>query len=91
MNGEKYRNMFIQCAFARLASIRADNIFQQDRAPAYYSSRVSMYLENKRPINWIGRGGPVERPPRSPDLTPYDFSLWNHLKEKVYATPIASI
>jgi hypothetical protein len=27
-------------------------------------------------------------PPRSPDLTPFDFYLWGHLKTVVYATPV---
>ena len=26
-------------------------------------------------------------PPRSPDLTPCDYFLWGHLKNKVYSTP----
>ncbi len=30
-------------------------------------------------------------PPRSPDLTPLDFFLWGHLKNKIFATPPASI
>ncbi|KAJ4440856.1 hypothetical protein ANN_10703, partial [Periplaneta americana] len=34
----------------------------------------------------IGRGGPV--PSRSPDLTPLDFSFWDHLKAVVYSTPV---
>ena len=29
----------------------------------------------------------VEWPPRSPDLTPYDFFLWGYLKSKVYTSP----
>ena len=32
-----------------------------------------------------GRGGPLEWPARSPDLTPMDFWLWGYLKEKVCA------
>ena len=39
---------------------------------------------------WIGRGGPVAWPARSPDLTPLDFFLWGCMKEKVYQTEIAS-
>ena len=31
---------------------------------------------------WIGRGGPVAWPPRSPDLTPPDYFLWGFVKEK---------
>jgi hypothetical protein len=29
--------------------------------------------------------GVVEFPPRSPDLTPMDFFLWGHIKDKVYS------
>ena len=36
------------------------------------------------PLRWIGRRGPVEWPPRSPDLTPPDFFLWGLLKDRVY-------
>ncbi len=30
-------------------------------------------------------------PPQSPDLTPLDFFLWGHLKDKICATPSATI
>jgi hypothetical protein len=30
-------------------------------------------LNEKFPNVWIGRGGPIHWPPRSPDLTPMDF------------------
>ena len=40
------------------------------------------------PGPWIGRGGPVAWPPRSPDLTPLDFFLWGHIKRLVYETPV---
>ncbi|CAH2001904.1 unnamed protein product, partial [Acanthoscelides obtectus] len=39
---------------------------------------------------WIGRGGPVAWPPRSPDLNPLDFFVWGFLKEKVYQTPVTT-
>ncbi|CAH2017554.1 unnamed protein product [Acanthoscelides obtectus] len=39
---------------------------------------------------WIGRGGPVVWPPRSPDLNPLDFFVWGFLKEKVYQTPVTT-
>ena len=34
---------------------------------------------------WIGRGGPVAWPPRSPDLTSTDYFLWGFVKEGVMA------
>ncbi|KAJ4449257.1 hypothetical protein ANN_00654 [Periplaneta americana] len=38
---------------------------------------------------WIGRGGSVSWPPRSPDLTPLIFA-WGQMPNLVYATPIES-
>ncbi|KAG8228356.1 hypothetical protein J437_LFUL006807 [Ladona fulva] len=35
---------------------------------------------------WIGRGGPIAWPPRSPDITPLDFFFWGFVKDRVYAT-----
>ena len=40
------------------------------------------------PNRWIGRGGPVQWPPRSADLTPMDFFTWGEMKCLVYETPI---
>jgi len=39
---------------------------------------------------WIGRGGPVAWPPRSPDLTPTDFFLWDHIKILIYTSSVDS-
>ena len=36
---------------------------------------------------WIGRGGPVTWPPRSPHLTSPDYFLWGFVKERVMAVP----
>lgn len=91
VTGESYRNMLIHYAFPRFASLPDDYIFHQDGAPPHYSNRVRAYLDNKRPDNWIGRGGPVAWPPRSPDLTPCDFFLWGHIKSRIYDTPMTSI
>ena len=74
-NGENYRNMLINYAFPRIASLRKEYIFHQGVAPPHHSNRVRSYLNRKRPGNWIGIGGPVEWPPRSPDLTSCDFFL----------------
>ena len=53
--------------------------FQQDGAPAHYAQQVKAFLNEKFFSQWIGRGGPIEWPPRSPDLTPLDFFLWGNL------------
>lgn len=58
--------------------------FQQDGAPPHYAAVVREHLNVLLPDRWIGRGGPVEWPPRSPDLNPLDFFLWGYLKCRVY-------
>lgn len=59
---------------------------QQDGASPHYSIAVRAYLDERFPEKWIGRGGPVAWPARSPDLTKLDFFLWGFIKEKVYKT-----
>jgi len=48
------------------------------------------YLIVSFPNRWLGRGGPISWPPRSPDLTPLDFFLWGHIKTLVYETKVDS-
>ncbi|KAJ4449769.1 hypothetical protein ANN_01173 [Periplaneta americana] len=43
---------------------------------------ISLLLFKDEQHRWIGRGGPVQWPPRSPDLTPMLFFRF------VYSTPI---
>ncbi|CAK9823987.1 hypothetical protein ANTRET_LOCUS2226 [Anthophora retusa] len=63
---------------------------QLDGCPAHYGPQVRQWLNNRFPQRWIGRGGSISWPPRSPDLTPLDFYLWGTLKDKVYQTRINS-
>lgn len=60
--------------------------YQHDGAPAHYSLQVRDFLNREYGSRWIGRGGPVQWPARSPDLTPLDFYLWGHVKDLVYQT-----
>lgn len=64
--------------------------FQHDGAPAHFSRHVRHHLDVKYPGRWIGRGGPIPWPPRSPDLSPIDFFLWGYMKSLVYETPVES-
>lgn len=66
-----------------VAEIR-DHFFQQDGAPAHYHREARAYLDATYPNHWIGRGGPIAWPPRSPDVTPLDFFLWGRVKDLVY-------
>ncbi|GBM23804.1 hypothetical protein AVEN_91142-1 [Araneus ventricosus] len=54
--------------------------FQHDGVPAHFSTNVRNYLNATFGARWIGRGGPVPWPPRSPDLSSLDYLLWGHLK-----------
>lgn len=59
--------------------------FQQDGAPPHFALVVRDHLNRSFPNRWIGRGGYILWPPRSPDLTPLDYYLWGFLKDAVYA------
>ena len=61
--------------------------YQQDGAPPHFARCVRNLLTEKFHHQWIGRGGPIEWPARSPDLTPLDFYLWGHVKSIVYRQP----
>lgn len=58
--------------------------FQQDGAPAHFHRAVRDFLHDRFGNHWIGRGGPIAWPARSPDLTPLDFFLWGYVKQEVY-------
>lgn len=66
--------------------VRQNMWLQQDGAPPHYSQIVRRYLDINFPNRWIGRGGPIRWPPRSPDLTKLDF-LWGFIKAHVYREP----
>ena len=40
------------------------------------------------PGRWIGRGGPILWPVRSPDLNSLHYFLWEYLKSLVFGTPV---
>ena len=49
------------------------------------------WLDRQFPGQWIGRRGPVEWPPRSPDLIPLDFYLWRYWKVIVYQAEVQNM
>jgi hypothetical protein len=52
-----------------------DMLFQQHGVPPHFHKEVTDFLNRKFPEKWIGRGGTITWPPRSPDLIPLDFIL----------------
>lgn len=73
--------------------IRQRMWFLHDGAPAHFSLLARNWLSQPQNYgnHWIGRGGPVEWPARSPDLNPLDYFLWGYCKSIVYATPIRNV
>lgn len=63
-------------------------LFQHDGCPAHGTRLVSRHLRETFRIVIAGRGGTIQWPPRSPDLTPLDYFLWGYLKDEVYNNPI---
>jgi hypothetical protein len=49
------------------------------------------YLDRTFPGRWVGRRGPIQWPPHSPDLTPCDVWLWSMVKEHVYSRKVCNI
>ena len=66
-------------------------IFMQNGAPPHFSCFVADVLNERFPGAWIGRGGPIPWPPRSPYLSPLHFFVWRYIKNIVYAEKIRNI
>ncbi|XP_076247807.1 uncharacterized protein LOC143187479 [Calliopsis andreniformis] len=92
LDGPKYK-IFLEHVLPDLMDdipyeIRQNMFYQHDGAPAHYSQNVRAYLNQAFQDRWIGRGGPVAWPPRSPDMNPLDFFFWGYLKNEVYRQPV---
>jgi hypothetical protein len=91
LNGGRYRQMILEGVVDELvdelplASVR-QLWYQHDGAPPHFLAAVREHLDTTFPDKWIGRGGPVHWPARSPDLSPLDFFLWGYVKDRVYKT-----
>lgn len=92
LTGDNYLN-FLQNELHGLLedvplNIRMQMHYQHDGAPAHFARQVKEHLDERFPGRWIGRGGPISWPPRSPDLTPLDYCLWGWLKDEVYKVKV---
>ena len=88
VNEERYLEMlkdFVWPEISQWENIE-EILFIHDGAPPHYAGPVRSWLDDKFSGRWIGRRGPTQWPPRSPDLTPCDFFLWGWAKEEVYKT-----
>lgn len=91
LNGPRFleflTNEFREALLELPLSYRRRMWLQLDRAPPHFARAVRAHLDQHHP-QWIGRGGHVAWPPRSPDLTPLDFYLWGWMKQKGYFEPV---
>jgi len=62
-----------------------DNMWFQQDGPMCHTPHATMYILHEQFEGMvISRGGDVNWPPRSCDLTPLDFFLWDYFKSQVY-------
>jgi hypothetical protein len=62
--------------------------FMQDGAPPHRKDYVLNYLKQKFKNRIIALGSNFAWPPCLPDLNPYDFFPWGHLKDKVFSETV---
>ena len=62
----------------------------QRRFAPHFAGPVHAVLTKTFGNRWIGRGGPVNWPARSLDLSPLDFFVWGYMKNQVYSSPVDS-
>ena len=92
MNGLFYRTMINEFLWPELEEMDVDDVyFKQDGATCHTSDETIGLLREKFPGRVISRNSDYNWQPRSCDLTPLDFFLGGHVKDKVYADVPQSI
>ncbi|GFU97499.1 transposable element Tc3 transposase [Trichonephila clavipes] len=79
--------LFVKIRCHAVASTRkrsAELWFQQDGATCHITRATIDLLKETFGDRLISRFGPVNWPPRSCDLTPLDYFLWDYVKSLVY-------
>ncbi|GFW33717.1 putative transposase [Trichonephila clavipes] len=85
-NGDRYRAMITNFFIPELNNHDVQELwFQQDGATCHTARATIDLLKDTFGDRLISRFGPVNWPPRSCDLTPLDYFLWDYVKSFVYA------
>ena len=85
MNSEHYHDILETIVFPILTKRRnRTKFYQQNGAPPHFAAIVRDSLNCQLNNRWIGRGGPIQWPPRSPDLSVPDFWLWGQIRDNLY-------
>jgi Helix-turn-helix domain (DUF4817) len=87
VNGNNYTDMLEHFLYPQLEQegIINEVYFQQDGAPPHFSAIARNSLNATFGHKWIGRAGPIEWAPYSPDLTIPDFFYGGILRKGVIA------
>ena len=92
VNGERYRAILEDYLWPELDELNINDMcFQQDGVTSHTAYVTIDLLKGKLGERVISRNGLVEWPPRSCDLTPLDFFLWDYVKSLVYANKPATL
>ncbi|GBL79602.1 hypothetical protein AVEN_2961-1, partial [Araneus ventricosus] len=83
-----YLDMLYIYGIPQMQHLQQTVFFQHDRVNPHWT-RMFGFLDTAFPNRWIGRGGPIACPPRSPGLTPLDFFFWGYVK--VYSREIHNV
>ena len=72
INGERYLSMLQEQFWPEVERLGLEEnmVLMQFGAPTHWGRSVRDWLDTKFGGKWMGRGGPVSWPARSPDLTP---------------------
>jgi hypothetical protein len=81
VTGNSFLDMLENWLLPQLNTSYGNYILQLDRAPLHFDTNVQVLLSRVLPQRWIGRAAngdnnPLPWPPCSPDLTPWNFFLW---------------
>jgi hypothetical protein len=85
INAERYRELILNEFINQLDDEELQyGYFQQDGATPHTTQANLQYLSDFFGDRVISRGTNTPWPPRSPDLTPLEFSVFGYLKNEMY-------
>jgi hypothetical protein len=92
INGQRYREQILEPFINELDDEEVQTgYFQHDGATAHTARETLNYLQEFYDDRIISRNLHPAWPPRSPDLTPLDFSIFGYLKNSVFRRPLHNL
>jgi len=87
LNSDRYSALIVtdlSVLLKNLLQLRLNMWFQQDACLSYTSRFARAALNAMFPNKWIGKYGPINYLPRSPDRTVLDYYFWGRIKDLIY-------